>query len=69
MVTGEVTLLEKVGLETVAVTGSVTLAVLPVALPATLTVITIPSLASGAREVVRVQIRLPRVQIQPRSCR
>ncbi len=45
MVTGEVTLLEKVGLETVAVTGAVMLDALPVALPGTLTVITIPSLA------------------------
>jgi hypothetical protein len=45
MVTGEVTLLENVGLETVAVTGAVILDALPVALPGTLTVMTIPSLA------------------------
>ena len=63
MVSGAVTLVEKVGLETFAETVGVVLAAPPVAFAATLTVMVTESLAPAAMPVV-VQVKVPTVQIQ-----
>jgi len=62
-VSDAVTLFEKFGLETVAVSNPV--ALLPDVYAGTLTVRVTESFALAARLVVRVQVKVPTVQIQP----
>ena len=64
MVSGLVTFEEKFGLETVAETEPVTDALLPAALPDTVTVMVTASLALAAMPLALVQVSVPTVQTQ-----
>src|ERR1700761_3070726 len=64
MVSGQVTLDEKLGLESVAATEPVTFWLPPVAVPETVTVMVTASLALGAMPLALVQVGVPTLQIQ-----